>query len=236
MTFDTQGQIENWRIVSQGLRLTQINSEEENDGWYEAVRITSENHPEFYRTQPMVASGTTPTVFDTQALVLAPSAIYWDYLKALALPEMPGYHSGQLKQLKDIEFKLQHQYGVCKPNTIQLVENIENDSQRSVGSTVGGKTYPGGYVVNLLPKDDGLELQRMAISNNFDVVYLRVYGRTSGNRSKFIAEGIQNVEFQFQANSDLATFHTANQKDPKLEMMIDAVNDNPTTKMRRTGM
>jgi hypothetical protein len=226
------GSIENYRIVSQGMRLTQINNEEENDGWYEAVRLPSENNPEYYKSWPMAdAFITDATVVDGENMCFVPTEAYWDSVSTLALPELPGYHSGQLKDLKNIEFKLQHQFGCCKPNQLKVITGTDGDWVRSTAA--GG--YAAGQVCTLDPSNDGIEIQRMAVCNNLDAIYIRIYGRTTGTRSKFIVEGMQNVEFQFNPASDLATFMTPNQKDPKLEMEIDSSNDNPSTKHRRSA-
>jgi hypothetical protein len=97
------GQIEpyaNWRTVSAGLRLALLNPSEENDGWWEAVRVT----------EPLDASDwyyTTTGVSNVPANngTIAPLDLI-DQFASKEIVNERSYVTGLLRELEDYQFEL----------------------------------------------------------------------------------------------------------------------------------
>jgi hypothetical protein len=92
--------ISRWRIVSQGLRMSLLNNDDENDGWWEAIRTQMGAH----QTNEFNILGDTA--------IVGPSTDYasGNYLTvnvdSLNMVEHPTYCSGKLKDLDKTNFYL----------------------------------------------------------------------------------------------------------------------------------
>jgi hypothetical protein len=182
---DTLGK---WRVVSQGLRLKCVNNDDNNDGYWEAIRLNSNDSSDFFL--PFLNSQ------DSKKGYIRPSYNFlehcWDKVNWL---QNPTYCSGKVKNLGQFEFRLSPQVGehdfIAVPKTIELNEsNLDAKFDNTV--------------------DDGVNLFhlfRYCLDTSFDIVCIKVQGRTDGNTS-IHSHLVQNVEARPYEEADDTIFLT----------------------------
>lgn len=219
------------RIISQAIRLTQINNDEENDGWYEACRINLNKRANNYL---VCGIDNTDTALRSQACVLATdNTVQVSYLNGLPLVEQPGYSSGMLKDLKNKEFRLQPVGCECHMNECPSIKLALSDG--TTGDIIKATNDKWAYLEATVPATNALEL---GLDDSWDCVLIRIHGRSGGEGttpSSFIAECIQNVEFCFSPQSDLATFMTPNVRHKQVEQVLDKMNNKQKAEDPKTG-
>lgn len=218
---DNQGGISDWRIVSQAMKFQLNQTEEENDGWFEAVRFTARLDYGLWSVANLNNS------LFTGSMGLVPNANFKTaILDPLAsnMVEQPGYTTGLLKDIGKSEFKL-------NPKT----NSVHFKKLKSLYSTVdaGGAdigTYDNTDKVqnfsNFHPETK--EIFDDLLDRDYDMVYLRMHCRANDGTStgsKLIMNGIQNIEFCFSPDSDLSTFQTPNQKHKSTDAVLDGASD-----------
>lgn len=225
-TITPAGNIAKQRIVSQAIRLTQINNDEQNDGWYECCRLNIPKQSTFYGFCNI--DNTDTTMNGSKNAVLFPDqSVQASYLNGLPLVEQPGYTSGMLKDLKNKEFKLQ-------PVGCEAHMNEAPTIIATQGTNVNVEATDRWVGLLVSAMDD--QLLELGLDDSWDWILIRIHGRqVGGSPSSFIAECIQNVEFCFSPNSDLATFQTPNVRHKQIEMVMDKMNNNAKAESMRVG-
>lgn len=214
------------RIISQAIRLTQINNDEENDGWYEACRINLNKRANNYL---ICSIDNSETPIRGQSCCFATdSTVQALYLNGLPLVEQPGYSSGMLKDLKNKEFRLQPVGCECHMNEVPAV------------TLTGGTDIVKGTNdnwANLESTSTALAALELGLDDSWDCVLIRIHGRQGEGTtpSSFIAECIQNIEFCFNPMSDMATFQTPNVRHKQVEQVLDKMNNKQKAEDPRTG-
>jgi hypothetical protein len=94
-----------WRIVSQGVRLTPINNSENNNGWFEAIRVPFAFDRASIGNVP-VNNTATPPVTDKAAVALNID-FEGELLGSTAWAKHPSYVTGRLRNLEKHMFYLQ---------------------------------------------------------------------------------------------------------------------------------
>lgn len=225
------GNIAKQRIVSQAIRLTQINNDEENDGWYECCRIVLPKTPTHFLIGNM--DNSTTAMNGVKPAVLAPDrTIELGYLNSLPLVEQPGYTSGMLKDLKNKEFRLQPIGCECHMNEAYKIVDMFHGTGTSADINVDANDRWGNF--NATSKS--VDVLELGLDDSWDYVLVRIHGRqVAASPSSFIIEGIQNVEFCFSPNSDLATFMTPNVRHKLVKEALDKLNNSPKAEAAKTG-
>lgn len=208
------GGFSQWRIVSQGLRLELTNTDDENDGWFEACRFNFGNGTGDIQFTPL--DGTTTGT----ELGASPGHVGLITLATtMAMIEQPGYKTGLLRDLKKYEFMLHPQSTTHDPVSIDPVINVQE------GVEVARDTN----AVTVRPDPTLLEANRIKDSlydKNMDWMLIRLHCRdTSLGGSGFICNVIQNLEVAFNPDSDFAAFQTINKLDKKHQQITDAINN-----------
>jgi hypothetical protein len=94
-----------WRVVSQGLRLTPINNSENNNGWFEAIRVPfAFDRASIENT--LLLNGATPPVA-VNAAVCIKNNFEGNILTSAAWAKHPSYVTGRLRNLEKHLFYLQ---------------------------------------------------------------------------------------------------------------------------------
>ena len=235
--------IANWRIVSQGLKVKLNNTQEENDGWFEACRFNfSMNAGDWSLVNTDNANardsmGLCPDV-DFKSRVI-------DNLKA-SMVEQPGYHTGLLKDIEKTQFNLNSK--TPRANFKSLDESYylksHSGSPPGTGNIAGAVGWeenayavfePGTGAIEW-PNDgrnrpEAMRFLKDCIDENYDAILITCHCRTnagstsSSNGSKLILNAIQNVEFCFKPESDLTTFQTPNKSDRVTPILLETMND-----------
>lgn len=190
-----------WRVVSQGMQLKLLNSVEEDDGWWEAVRVNeSLNAEEFLltTTDDSNSNGTEGIV----APVIANARLI-----DRNLVNENSYTTGLLRDLHNIQFRLNgkldhHDFTQCKDRYFLQPEGVGNRS--SVGREIN---LISGY-------DDNHELINAFIDPGYDYVYVRLHCRTNNGAeslgSRFHLNIVANQEVCFERGRRESRYETAN--------------------------
>ncbi|BAJ79015.1 hypothetical protein [Protobacilladnavirus chaelor] len=207
-----------WRIISQGLRIDLANSDEENDGWFEACRFNWRNVPRDVCMTPLDGSTTT------NSIGIAPNPLWLEEVGyGMAMVEQPGYKSGLLKDIKKAEFMLHPRTTTHDPT---LIDPFEYGGSMTSSGGIDNVYYPSDNV-----SGNAVRFRDMGVDQNMDWIYIRLHCRpnngTSSLGSNFLFNVIQNVEVAFNPSSDFAAFQTINKADTKTKMVADGLNNNP---------
>lgn len=219
-----QSGIAKQRIVSQGLRLTQINNDEANDGWFEACRVNFRNTQVNYSL--VRQDGTEAVLNSNTGAVLIPDATLMGTLASLPLVEQPGYASGMLKDLKKLEFKNLPVGCECQMNETPTIE-LTSDTDITIDAS--------GHWAALLATEKAQSAVDMMVDHSWDYVLVRIHGRSGTPNTKLIVELIQNVEFCFDPSSDFVTFQTPNVRHKRIEEEVDKMNNDMDVDGNRRG-
>ncbi|AXH78027.1 MAG: hypothetical protein QKB75_gp5 [Bacilladnaviridae sp.] len=206
-----------WRIVSQGVRFDLTNTDEENDGWWEACRFNWRRLNSDLCITPLDGSKT-----DT-ILGVAPSHQVAMHLRTISLPEQSGYETGLIKDIKKHEFMLHPQSGTHDPVELDLQYNIEEVTGFNVDVNAQQLTLVDGSA-------DSGRIKDTTVDSNLDWMYIRFHPRTntgagSANGSSLLTSMIQNIEVAFNPSSDFATFQTINKLDARAKKVTDEINN-----------
>lgn len=190
-----------WRNVSTGLILSLLNPAEEDDGWWEAVRLSeSKDSTNYGITQ------TDATVFGTR-VACVPSEVLSE-TSTEVLSNQNSYTTGLLRDLKNHVFKLNpvlddHDVTQVK-NTFEMVPSYYNPAYGAPSeargahnsfATVGGSWETGALIES-------------SVDKSFDMIYIRIHGRTSGNPTRLHFNVVGNQECAFQNDDRESRYHT----------------------------
>lgn len=192
--------INEWRLVSQGLKLSLLNTGEENDGWFECIRYKDAfkaNEFGFY-------SGDNTD----QALkcVYGPDKTMMSVLANKNLVNSPTYCSGALQDIDKSMFELQPQTEDHDFRKLNERYYVNTDDATGVG---GGNNY-----ITLLNDTAQTHLIHNAlIDPAFDAVYVRIHcrqntgaGATTGSR--ILAHMVANHEVCYDEDQNEHKFMT----------------------------
>ena len=185
-----------WRCVSQGLKLSLLNPQEEDDGWWEAVRINTpidSSSYQFHTTDSSKDNTTQGCIVPAQTLASA---------KATQLVNERSYVTGLLRDLKDHTFTLNPIKDDHDLKTQVSTRKVSAGHVDTYDATDIALTFDAGV-------DDITDLIERFTDTSMDMVYIRIHGRASGNLSRLHANIVSNQEITFTAGERESRFHTA---------------------------
>ncbi|BBE21063.1 putative structure protein [Chaetoceros tenuissimus DNA virus SS12-43V] len=200
--------ITSWRQVSFGAKLQLLNTDETNDGWFEAVRFKmSQDNRQMCITSDTANTGNIN--IDDYWFVHPKLGFMKRELDEFMVQE-PSYMRGRLKDIHNFHFNLKHFDGdhPCQmiPSRIALEDMVWNDLRTGVieNSAATGLFSDGGHLND-------------SISNfnykTMDCIYIKIHPGTTG--SKLLCDVVSNQECVYHPSSDLSQFmdeSTAQQK------------------------
>lgn len=201
-----------WRLVSQGLRLSLLNPQEEDDGWWEAVRITEPLDTIDWGILTTDNSGNTlrGAVVPRSALANYGSENYVN---------QNSYSTGLLRDLNSHVFKLN---GLMDHHDFkQQMESIELQDLDIDVETSGAAGTARGFGAG---RTDVERLINQMVDNGYDMVYIRIHGRAAGNPSRLHYNIVSNQEVVFPAGEREARFHTTSGAVGNMEEHVSARN------------
>lgn len=190
--FSREGQINQWRVVSQGMRVDLLNTNEQNDGFFKAWRVN-----QFPGYNDVCVRQRSTTEWD-----LVPNVSFWEkYLSedAKDYTDLPGFVAGNLKSIGGYEFQLRPKtnqrpfISIEDDYTTPVLTNTYEDRQYK-STTFGGDQNQGGWE----------ELSKDFFDRSLDVVILEVTAGTSG--TQLLINTVQNQEVMYQPGTSLARF------------------------------
>jgi len=201
------------RVISQGARLSCFNSDNQNDGWFEACRLNIRDSSSNYAFQPLSSSSSLlSTANDSYAVGLGlDNSFHNGHLQNVALVEQPGYQSGLLKDLHKFDFSL------CPSSN-----EIEFKQQGTLTVNADEIVIPALSEHGLLATSPNNVMTNRCVDRDFDAILVRIHGRhNTASPSRVLVEAIQNVEFVFANTSDFSSFMTSNDRHAGITMALD---------------
>lgn len=190
-----------WRIVSQGLRLKLLNVEDENDGWWEACRLTEANNPGDFALSPKDNST------DRQKGVMSPSVSFMAGLAFTNIVDQKSYTTGRLKDIHKHQFEL-HPLG--DENDFQ--QSFEETEIEIGNDTVG--TYQNDSCLLRAGRAATRDMYNSEIDSSMDMVYIRIHCRPNqstsnvNNGSRLLAHLVGNQEIIYGLSQKESKYHT----------------------------
>lgn len=193
--FSNTVDINQWRLVSQGLVLSLINNNDENDGWFEAIRFVP-GHPadlySMFTKRPPDNNGTNAVDVDVGV-----SNGFDTNDRFGNLVENPSYITGKIRDLHKYKFTLKphdtdHPFVKTK-NNIVCREPSKN------------------YFLPEIVYSEVSELLASVIDSSYDCIYIRIHGRpvsTDESGTRLMAHIVSNQELMYDTNTSLARFHS----------------------------
>nr|P0DOK2.1 RecName: Full=Capsid protein [Chaetoceros setoense DNA virus] len=226
---ESNDNINEWRLVSQGLKLSLLNTDEENDGWFECVRYKDAlraNEFAFYSGDNL--EQTTATVF-------GPDITFGSTLLTKNLVNSPTYVSGALEDIDKYEFKLQAQ---SEQHDFKRIPDRWYTEHGVDTVTVSGVN---DYVTLQADTAQAHSIHNSLVDDSFDAVYIRIHCRTNSGAgattgSKLLAHLVSNQElvydedqnehkFMTQAAMAKAEFMKANEMARKSQVGADMIGN-----------
>ncbi|AQA27292.1 P1 [Amphibola crenata associated bacilladnavirus 2] len=208
-----------WRVVSQAARFELLNAAEEDDGWWEAVRVTdSMSVFDFRLDQHDNGTGRgNGTILPYYTLA--------NYQFKPITDEMT-YESGRLKDLHKREFQL-HQVKdevdftqLCTPVTIEggvesgigIVGSPYVVDWNGTGGANNGERY-GMQNYNAI---------RNYIDTGYDMIYFRFHCRAAATPTRLLTHIVSNQEIQFSSDAGESRFQTLSARVPQAAATLAA--------------
>jgi hypothetical protein len=187
----TDGQaITKWRLVSQAIKLSLVNNSDENDGWWEAIRIPVDNDAgDWMQMVQTSADATGPKVLMPKREELA-----YDFVNH------PTYMSGKLKDIHKVVFQLNACGGRHAFTTMKTQFTLDNTDRFNAEWTFKEDTTDVTAFV-----DQAMDMQ-------YDRLVIRVNGRTgasgaTGTGTRILAHVVSNQEVIYEPGSFATRFH-----------------------------
>lgn len=208
-----------WRVVSYGLLLSLVNNSEENDGWWEACRITPSNDIRQYGVTVAGTGGSAEGPYGTQPLT------FWHDIPVLTSSEMlnqASYTTGKLRNIHNVLFQLNPEYedrefvDLSKETTMRVPSL---SAAYGIPLDAGNNAYPPGATQwlggkcersdNSSPRIND-EAVSQFIDGAFDAIFIRIHGvdNSSGRSpSRLTMHSVMNQEIVYDEKALNAKFH-----------------------------
>lgn len=169
-TLNYSDEYSRWRVVSQGLTLGLLNPAEEDDGWYEMVRVYDTLDTNDYcimnaDRSPINARGT-----------VCPKYKLANDLMSRSLANNVSYKTGLLRNIHKEYFQLLPNYTDHEFKQQMDTYNLSGDDVAAVSISGSGT---GRFVQFNAGREPVRELINSKIDEAFDMIYIRIHGRTN---------------------------------------------------------
>jgi hypothetical protein len=184
-----------WRIVSQGLKLSLLNPAEQDDGWFESIRVV----PSMETDQYSLFTKDTGYGDRVNHGTVCPQELL-NQMRTANLVNERSYSTGLLRDLKDMQFNLK---GTLDHHDFR---------QQSENAYLYQADWTGYDAVNAhLPANDGrpnvADFVNQFIDPGYDMIYIRIHGRSDSN-TRLHVNVVSNQEIFFQNSERENRFHT----------------------------
>lgn len=194
-----------YRVVSQGMRLSLINNSQDNDGWFEAIRVSPSNsYTDWGLSSPGAQAvqnpaGIVPSINRYEGDGTANSSLFTNTNWAMN----PSYIAGKARDLHKHNFILHRQEN---NDFIEIPQQCTLLSPETTGSTV----LPIG-TGGTIPFSAGNNITPWWVDKQMDSILIRIRSNTAGANAGnmvFHVHMVQHVEECYDERSDLFRFMT----------------------------
>jgi hypothetical protein len=206
-----EGAIDRWRMVSSGMRITLLNTSEQNDGWYEAWRVT--DIPTAQEFELMEKAGAATSL----AAIIAPSFLTSQASYSNRI-QFESYHVGSLKDIHNGIFSL-------RPITMNHPwKNLEDriDSNAGLVNVPDTRHNQNYYKCNDNQNEDRQRLRNTLWDETFDTVLIVIH--PGNNDCQLLVECATNLEVVYEATSQFARFMIPTQTDYTLNKHLHSAH------------
>lgn len=195
-----------WRVVSTGLRLSLLNAVEEDDGWFEAVRL---NEP--LQTLDYFLATVDRTIHGANNGCIVPGfPATRAGFKTRTLSNEPSYVTGLLRDFENYQFdlhgKLDHH------DFIQGKQNLYLETTAISASTPFVSPFTGDFTAD--GYSSVYDVINQYIDPGYDMIYIRVHSRantsanTALNGSRLHYNLVSNQEITYQGDQRDSRYQT----------------------------
>jgi hypothetical protein len=194
-----------WRVVSCGLQMKLLNTSEENDGWWEAIRIS-----EPVDTSHWVLSTTDDVGDPTNYGCVSPGVNMIGELSGrTSLSSDASYATGLMRDLNRVQFDL---HGIQNSHPFikqQEYIGFSEDTFAAFNLSHLTQTINNG-------SDDGMNFINLLTDQTYDMIYIRLHSRAYTGTSPFLGSQVHcnvvsNQEVFFEQNQTENRYHSRNE-------------------------
>lgn len=208
--------ITQWRIVSEGLKVTLTNNADENDGFFESVRLSATRANEHWRWARNAVNGTSKKLEGINALgqscFLVPTTDGTSHsmfgVDFSTLVDHPTYQTGKLRDVHKFIFNNKPESNSHDFKRLRLTHEYELDTY---GVTPTERQQALVFGQGLPYNSEAARVVEENIDDTLDIVVIRIHGRTGtveGGDTKLLAHFVQNQEVCYENGTTLSRFHT----------------------------
>lgn len=213
-------QLAKWRLVSAGVRISLLNPDEQDDGWWESCTINLSDRTSDWLLSPTRGNRTTLNV----PRWIVPYNAVGDN-NNINIQNERSYQTGLLREIKNKTFVLKPNVGehtfidVLNGKRMESTDSFQLGGNGVIGSGNGSPTVEA--------------LIEHCIDRSFSLTYVRLHGRGSDNTfpSRYLVDVKGSYELVYEHGSQLANFHTEPHVDPNLDKTMHAINADPGVAM-----
>lgn len=192
-----------WRVVSTGLQLKLLNPVDQDDGWWESVRVT----PELSNVDWYLTTGNNSNQTGGNNGTIAPVGLIKSLLANQTLANEQSYSTGLLRDLHRVQFECHGQKDyhdfIHQRNEVRLAAA----AQSAVDQTTDFEAqFTQGHA-------DATDVIQQFVDTSYDMVYIRLHCRSNTGTeptlgSRFHLNCISNQEVVFDHEERESRFHT----------------------------
>jgi len=203
----TRGGVARWRLVSQALKLTLLNTDHENDGWFESARIKYKPDVSHWRLSSPIGnhqlvSGITWSTVNESAVFSADENLQ-NYINTKNLSEENSYVAGSLKDIHKHQFNLMAYDNMNEFRELYQKYLITADER---GDALAQAAANYQEVPFKAGGTSGQKLYESMIDTNHDILLIRIHPGTA--QTKLLSELAANHEVVYDVDSNLAKHMT----------------------------
>lgn len=192
------------RVVSCGLQCKLLNTQDEDDGWFEAVRINEQLNPEDYKLTTINNS-----VSRTGGGCVAPVNLL-NELTSREIVNDPSYATGTLRDLQSCQFNLHGRLDFHDFHN--QMADVELTSADAVGALDATNIELASFAAGT---DNAKNAINQWIDDSYDMIYLRLHCRTNADEfgndnegSRIHTNVVSNQEIYFETGERENRYHT----------------------------
>jgi len=235
-----------WRVVSQGVRLSLTNNSDENDGWFEAIRMPTKRNPEYFEVRQPTGPG------GPYGVVVPDPTIPW--IANRNLVEHPSYVTGKIRDMHRYLFQLKPQNS--DHEFIPLEKKYKNiptgraktEMLAAAGNADGVAAWNNNY-------DSLKDYLTSQLDDSFDCILIRLHARPMGplppvvpanpgaiyvpTPTRIMVHSVTNMEVVFDDAGFLSRFHTECKSTSKFagaKKLMSESRMNAAVKLKATAM
>jgi len=192
-----------WRVVSTGLQLKLLNAVDEDDGWWESVRLTNE----LDNLEYTLTTGNNSTQPSSDNGTIAPKGLIQGLLSQQTLANEQSYSTGLLRDLHRVQFEC---HGKLDHHDFRQMRNELDLRATEIGSVDVATDYEANFNAG---HDGPVDIIQQFIDPGYDMVYIRLHCRANTGTapnlgSRFHLNCISNQEINFDQVDRESRFQT----------------------------